>query len=1754
MKILCANGSLRLLTSMLFLCFLTVSLYGQKHTYLNEVVANPPNAAALEKYTELPVNTHTGTPNVGIPLYNLTDPSGLSVPISLSYHAGGVRVSENASSVGLGWSLSAGGAIVRTVRGMPDEGPMAVFDAFLTTIPTPTGTVEQGMSRRPGYFRIGSMLDTAFQLETISGILANWPNCTSCDLLNGKLDGQPDVFSFNFNGYSGKFSFDPQGNVVLNSVNSEIKIKPYFIGGATAGSFDYWEITTPDGNTYIFGQVGKSELDGEDKAVDLMHNYGSKSNPHRASRTISAWYLTEIRTADKLDTVKVSYEREAYRYFNRGADKVHVNANSSATTTPDFYDAEFTSEVLAAKISQISSKWEEVRFGYASTPRHDLLPVTLPFSLATPNHQNNPSARALESIVVLNKLTGDTIKRIELKTDYFISSAEGIPAPRPTDFIDTTDRYRLRLTQVSISDKTFSEGSLQKYALEYFNSNDIAAPLGVKTDLPRRKAAAQDIWGFYNGKKDNEGLIPYAEVYTSNYTGPYSDPNIHTTLGDIAKQFVGREDLYELFFGTFLTAPQVLGYGRGLNEGISTIAKKGDFKTGDRSPAFPFMQEATLKKIHYPTGGNAAFEFEPHTTKGVQELVELSNPLTNGDENCPCVSPFYNNCCTTDAGTGIFTASGTNQNIGPIAIQDRYLRIKKFKTPTGVPIETGGIPHGATGIFVPDNISNKKLVYKLKIANTTDTTTGSGSNPLVFQFRVIKVTNGANIPVNEKTFSVPAGGEINVLDLLLPNLSNISSNDEFDILCDYGSDSYTLSKTARITFSAHLFDFNLSTTDKMVGGLRIKKITTTESSQAAPVVKNYSYTENGYSSGVLFQKPSVLSNLKLYPIDTIDIPEKTEKFFSLLEKYPDGRIDPAFISNNLLPVYVYNDGFSNPLSSTANNQTGHIGYRSVTVSQTGAGHSRFDYFVELPPFGGEPSPKYPKAPEKSISGLTGKLIKEVHGKENGDFISETSYNYTETSSASLVGYLIQNPAERRLKKYRIRSNYDVRLNSKQEFKDGVITTTNYVFQPATTPALFEGVNLKHSKPIEEIVEGSDGKMYKNRIFYPQDLFNIRFGTNPSVAQGLKDLILRNMVGAPVRTEMYTNNTLVKATETEFQQAMSPIQIPLPKRFITKNRASDRIAYTVENYSLDNLPTQGRANGFTISESFSWNQQRLATKSFGGLQQTYTYKANANLIESITDENGITSRFEYDDMHRLKKTHQQVNPATNIAQSTTEYSYHYRSDNDPFNYVATVTDYLGRPVSSPQLTSKSYVDGLGRPTQNVKEFYTPSKLHQKNFVTYDALGRQDRVYQPFESNSVGFQSIVPSTPIEYRPYTRTEYEASPLSRPLKQYEADGTSFSEVAYSANSASEVRLFSIDANNIVTSSGFFAAAQLYKTILTDQNGKQTHVYKDKLDRVILTRKFLAGQNVDTYNVYDDYGDLRMVIPPGALDAAFNISLDLVFEYRYDNENRLSAKKIPGSEWQYFYYDDRDLLTLTQDGNTRAENALKYMGTLYDALGRVVKTGWVITSDPIQMAKNVQILEAEKLTETTYVPNRTWVKDVKTRVLAPNGTPVPKQWLTTYYWQCQNSADCTPSRDNYTGLVKWVGQDHFYLGIDWTNFEYNALSQPTKTTRFHHTNTGQMLDVRNGSEYDHAMRLQNTSVYTKLSYAGHTKTLIQPWLRTANLNYNFKDQLIERNLSWAPTGKYLQSIDYAYNARGFLTDINPISVYRDGTGGPVIA
>ena len=117
------------------------------------------------------------------------------MPISLSYHAGGLKVGEPSSWVGTGWSLQAGGMISRTIQGKADESC-------------------------GGFFTTGS------EIAVSGGCITTTANVSNSELADATKDGEPDIFSFSVGGYSGKFYIEKQTGPVGNKVKGKVVLIP----------------------------------------------------------------------------------------------------------------------------------------------------------------------------------------------------------------------------------------------------------------------------------------------------------------------------------------------------------------------------------------------------------------------------------------------------------------------------------------------------------------------------------------------------------------------------------------------------------------------------------------------------------------------------------------------------------------------------------------------------------------------------------------------------------------------------------------------------------------------------------------------------------------------------------------------------------------------------------------------------------------------------------------------------------------------------------------------------------------------------------------------------------------------------------------------------------------------------------------------------------------------------------------------------------------------------------------------------------------------------------------------------------------------------------------------------------------------------------------------------------------------------------------------------------------------------------------
>lgn len=248
----------------------------------HQVIPPSPTAASLGVYGAIGVGYYNGTPDINIPLYTLHGRS-IDLPLSLQYNASGTKAADVASWVGLHWSLSAGGVITRTVRGMDDFKDNAGLKVGYYNAPAFPATTLWDRSR-------------VVENKDLSEADRVYYN----ELAAGTRDGDPDIYCYNFGPYSGKFLLGKRQDG-----------SPVFVDERNNLQIDYtgqWRITDAKGYQFLFDQVETAD----------NYSYSSDSDPapndialsdltYQADGLVTtAWYLSTI-TAPTGETMQFEY-------------------------------------------------------------------------------------------------------------------------------------------------------------------------------------------------------------------------------------------------------------------------------------------------------------------------------------------------------------------------------------------------------------------------------------------------------------------------------------------------------------------------------------------------------------------------------------------------------------------------------------------------------------------------------------------------------------------------------------------------------------------------------------------------------------------------------------------------------------------------------------------------------------------------------------------------------------------------------------------------------------------------------------------------------------------------------------------------------------------------------------------------------------------------------------------------------------------------------------------------------------------------------------------------------------------------------------------------------------------------------------------------------------------------------------------------------------------------------------------------------
>jgi RHS repeat-associated protein len=359
------------------------------------------------------------------------------------------------------------------------------------------------------------------------------------------------------------------------------------------------------------------------------------------------------------------------------------------------------------------------------------------------------------------------------------------------------------------------------------------------------------------------------------------------------------------------------------------------------------------------------------------------------------------------------------------------------------------------------------------------------------------------------------------------------------------------------------------------------------------------------------------------------------------------------------------------------------------------------------------------------------------------------------------------------------------------------------------------------------------------------------------------------------------------------------------------------------------------------------------------------------------------------------------------------------------------------------------------------------------------------------------------------------------------------------------------------------------------DINGEQWY---------ILNGLMPTWRNIDTYFIYDEFGRLVSQVPAIAVlkcngdyrivtvsgGTNYSIYNGYMMEYKYDRRSRIIEEKKPGEGWSYYVYNKLNAMVMSRS----PELSDKWNFAKYDGYGRVIQTGTVASN----LQRSVLQMMCDDLSEhlwedrtgsiqNPYTNNSFPILDIGDVVLIEHYYDNYRFDLNGFDFQAFGNVDYEQCKRIFgmpTGSKTMVLDDNFnhYLtsvvyydskvrpsvtfvenllgGLDKSILHYNESGQVANGLRLHYHLSGDTpIEIFNSFEYDHAGR--PTIMKQRTGNADEEVIL-------SKLVYNEMGQVVKKHLHITDeTNTGMQVMDYRYNERGWLTQINNADLVNDG-------
>ena len=535
------------------------------------------------------------------------------------------------------------------------------------------------------------------------------------------------------------------------------------------------------------------------------------------------------------------------------------------------------------------------------------------------------------------------------------------------------------------------------------------------------------------------------------------------------------------------------------------------------------------------------------------------------------------------------------------------------------------------------------------------------------------------------------------------------------------------------------------------------------------------------------------------------------------------------------------------------------------------------------------------------------------------------------------------------------------------------------------------------------------------------------------------------------------------------------------------------------------------------------------------------------------------------------------------------------DGDGKAWSYTYMDGLGRTIMTSAAEAGPMYEDVVRhveydpTTERQDTTYLPYSIAYTNAGAFDANAKTETASFYNDANS--------NIPVDIKHFTSTTFDDRNRVESVTgvgetwHNNSKKVSFDYEVFDPTSHSNIPHWEIY-NDLPRNDRYYYAKELLIVETTNEEGMKSRVVTDLRGLTITSQQYDAGNTTwhGSFNVYDEFGRVRFVIPPkviSTLDSSFPNSPtateidELIFQYEYDDKGRLIREKAPGAGWTEYVYDQWDRLVLSRHAEQQLSGSNSWSFIKYDALNRPIMTGEIdaglSTRATLQTAAEASSTRAETITTdaTGYTTNSTF----------PSLTTYPTNELysVNYYdnysfvsntgWDAESNSFTFTSPTGFTGTQATsvvnlpTGSKVKVLGTTtWLNsvVYYDDKLRPLQTIAENHV--GGVDRLTNEIEWDGELQKQllehddgsgSLDVLREFEYA-HNGQLLKTWqtidepgnngdrVLVAEYKYNALGHAVEKNLHSTDGTSFLQSVDYDYNIRGWISAINDVDDLSD--------